>query len=84
MPLGRVPWIAWPTNSMNARAAGDALRARRQTSVTGRRTAGRRLRTSMAGPSSVVRDRGRIAQANPGRERSQQERISALQSEVKA
>jgi hypothetical protein len=39
MPLGRVPWIAWPTNSINARAAGDALWARRQTSVTGRRTA---------------------------------------------
>jgi DNA-binding transcriptional MocR family regulator len=34
--------MALPTNSMNVRAAGEALRARRQTRATGTRTAGRR------------------------------------------
>ena len=53
------------TKSMNARAAGGALRSRRQTSATGSRTAGCRLRTSTAGPSRAVSDRGRIAVAKP-------------------
>jgi hypothetical protein len=42
---------------MKARAAGEAVRWRRQTSATGSSTTGSRLRTSTAGPSSAVSDR---------------------------
>jgi hypothetical protein len=50
---------------MNARAAGEVVRVRRQKSATGRHTRGCRLRTSTGGPSRLVSDRGRIAAANP-------------------
>jgi ribosomal protein S18 acetylase RimI-like enzyme len=41
---------------MNVWAAGELRRFRRQTSATGSRIAGRRLRTTEAGPSNAVSD----------------------------
>ena len=50
---------------MNVWAAGEVRRLRRQTSATGSRTAGPGLRTTNAGPSNTVSERGRIAVAKP-------------------
>jgi len=68
---------------MNARAAGGTVRSRRRTSATGRWTAGAKaphldVGALQRGQRARKDGRGKAAR----RERSQEERVAALQGEV--
>ena len=71
-------------NSMNARAAGDWWRRLRHSSVAGSRTAGRRPRTSIGGPSRRVSDAGSTAAPNPVDTRQRSRNGSPLSSDTRS